>query len=136
VGRADVVPSVDDAWLEASEELALIPEWRRLGARALLIAPLVAGGETLGALTLISVDGRSFGAEQQALAEKYAAVAAGALANAKLYGHRAARESSAGRRARCRVARSAQSDQRDRDVRARPRGDARRATRRRESSCC
>jgi len=85
-GRADVVPSVDDAWLESSEETALIPEWQRLGARALLIMPLVAGGETLGALTLISVDGRSFGAEQQALAEKYAAVAAGALANAKLYG--------------------------------------------------
>ena len=85
-GRAEVVTSVDDAWLEASEELALIPEWQRLGARALLIAPLVAGGETLGALTLISVDGRSFGSEQQALAEKYAAVAAGALANAKLYG--------------------------------------------------
>jgi PAS domain S-box-containing protein len=85
-GRADVVPSVDDAWLEASEELTLIPEWRRLGARSLLIVPLVAGGEALGALTLISVDGRSFGAEQQALAEKYAAVAAWALANAKLYG--------------------------------------------------
>jgi len=30
--------------------------------------------------------GRSFGGEQQALAEKYAAVAAGALANANLYG--------------------------------------------------
>ena len=85
-GRAEVVPSVDDAWLEASEEVALIPEWRRLGAPALLIMPLVAGGETLGALTLIGVDGRSFGTEQQALAEKYAAVAAGALANAKLYG--------------------------------------------------
>jgi PAS domain S-box-containing protein len=85
-GRADVVPSVDDAWLESSEEPTLIPEWQRLGARALLIMPLVAGGETLGALTLISVDGRSFGSEQQALAEKYAAVAAGALANAKLYG--------------------------------------------------
>ena len=85
-GRTDLVPSVDDAWLDASEEPALIPEWRRLGARALLVVPLVAAGQSLGALTLISVDGRSFGAEQQALAEKFAAIAAGALANAKLYG--------------------------------------------------
>jgi signal transduction histidine kinase len=85
-GRAERVPSVDDAWLEANEEPTLIPEWRRLGARTLLIVPLTAGGQALGALTLISVDGRSFGVEQQALAEKYAGVAAGALANAKLYG--------------------------------------------------
>jgi len=68
----------------------LIPEWRRLrvgeGARALLIVPLAAGPQTIGALTLIGVDGRSFSAERQGLAEKYAAVAAGALANARLYG--------------------------------------------------
>jgi len=87
-GRTESVPLVDDAWLEANEEPALIPDWRRLGTRerALLILPLTAGGQTLGALTLIGVDGRSFNAEQQVLAEKYAAVAAGALANAKLYG--------------------------------------------------
>ena len=89
-GRAELVPSIDDAWLEANEEPALIPEWRRLrvgkGARALLIVPLAAGPQTIGALTLIGVDGRSFSAERQGLAEKYAAVAAGALANARLYG--------------------------------------------------
>jgi len=89
-GRADVVASIDDAWLEANEEPALIPEWHRLRARTLLIMPLTAAGQTLGALTLVGVEsengGRSFGGEQQALAEKYAAVAAGALANANLYG--------------------------------------------------
>ncbi|HEV8218271.1 MAG TPA: ATP-binding protein, partial [Gemmatimonadaceae bacterium] len=85
-GRTEVVPSVYDAWLEANEEPALIPEWRRLGARALLIVPLGSGPQMLGALTLIAVDGRTFSAEGQVLAEKYAAVAAGALANARLYG--------------------------------------------------
>jgi PAS domain S-box-containing protein len=85
-GRAEVVSSIDDSWLEANEELALIPEWRRLGARALLIVPLSAGAQKLGSLTLIGVNDRSFGSEQQLLAEKYAALAAGALANAKLYG--------------------------------------------------
>ena len=85
-GRAELVRSVDNEWLEANEELALIPEWQRLGARALAIVPLTSGAQTLGALTLIGVDGRTFDEEQQALAEKYAAVASGALANATLYG--------------------------------------------------
>jgi signal transduction histidine kinase len=57
-----------------------------LGARALAIVPLTSGAQTLGALTLIGVDGRTFDEERQALAEKYAAVASGALANATLYG--------------------------------------------------
>ena len=85
-GRADLVTSVDDAWLEANEEPALIPEWRRLGARTLLIVPLTSGAQRLGALTFIGVDGRSFGDEHQALAEKYAAIAGGAVSNATLYG--------------------------------------------------
>jgi len=87
-GRAENVALVDEAWLEANEEPAVIPDWRRLGGRerALLVLPLTAGGQTLGALTLIGVDGHTFNAERQALAEKYASVAAGALANAKLYG--------------------------------------------------
>ena len=85
-GRAEVVPSVDNEWLEANEEPALIPEWQRLGARALAIVPLTSGAQTLGAVTLIGVDGRTFDEERQALAEKYAAVASGALANATLYG--------------------------------------------------
>lgn len=85
-GRAELVASVDEAWLDGNEEQISIPEWRRLGARSLLIVPLTAAGQTLGALTLVAVDRRSFGAEQLALSEKYAGVAAGALANARLYG--------------------------------------------------
>ncbi len=85
-GRAEVVPLVDDGWLEANEELALIPEWQRLGARSLLILPLTSATGTFGALTLIGVHDRSFGDDQRALGDKYAAVAAEALANATLYG--------------------------------------------------
>jgi PAS domain S-box-containing protein len=84
-GRTELVSAVDDEWLEGNEEVALIPEWRRLGARSLLIVPIASGTRTLGALTLIGIDGRRFGEDQQALAEKYAAVAGGALANATLY---------------------------------------------------
>src|SRR5689334_21945701 len=68
-GRAEVVPLLDDGWLEANEELALIPEWRRLGARTLLIVPLTAGGRTFGALTFVGVEGRTLSGDQQALGE-------------------------------------------------------------------
>jgi len=57
-GRAELVPAVDDGWLEANEELRLIPEWQRLGARTLLIVPLTSASQTLGALTLIGVNDR------------------------------------------------------------------------------
>jgi len=84
-GRAELVPAVDDGWLEANEELRLIPEWQRLGARTLLIVPLTSASQTLGALTLIGVNDRSFGEDERTLADKYATIAAGALANATLY---------------------------------------------------
>jgi PAS domain S-box-containing protein len=85
-GRRELVNDVTDDWLEANADSPAIPLWRQIGPRALLILPLQAGGDTLGALTLIRVgDGDGFDAERTALAEKYAAVAAAALANARLY---------------------------------------------------
>ena len=84
-GRAELVPAVDDGWLEGNEELGLVPEWQRLGARTLLIVPLASASQTLGALTLIGVNDRSFGEDERALADKYTAIAAGALANATAY---------------------------------------------------
>ncbi|HWH50887.1 MAG TPA: ATP-binding protein [Gemmatimonadaceae bacterium] len=87
-GRRELVTHVDDDWLEANADSAVIPLWRQIGPRALLILPLQAGGDTLGALTLIRVGGGAgdgFDAERTALAEKYAIVAAAALANARLY---------------------------------------------------
>ena len=85
--RREVVLAVDDDWLDASEDPANIPHWRALGARSLLIVPLVAGDEAFGALTLISTDlAREFSADVRLLADKFAATAARTLENARLYG--------------------------------------------------
>ncbi len=83
--RREHVEVVDDDWLEGNADPGAIPHWRALGARSLLIAPLRAGGDTLGALTLISTDERGFDAERRMVADKFATVAATALANARLY---------------------------------------------------
>jgi len=85
--RRELVPVVDEDWLDANEEPSLIPHWRSLGARSLLTLPLVAGDEAFGALTLIAVDpSREFSADARNLADKFAATAATTLENARLYG--------------------------------------------------
>lgn len=85
--RTELVDQVDQDWLDANEELAATPHWRALGARSLLIVPLTVGETTFGALTLVAVDpARRFSPDRRALAEKYAATAAAALENARLYG--------------------------------------------------
>jgi len=85
--RRELVATIDDDWLEANEDPAMIPHWRALGARALLTLPLVAGDEAFGALTLISVNPeRVFSTDARALADKFAATAATTLENARLYG--------------------------------------------------
>lgn len=83
--RRELVPFIDDEWLEANTEPELIEQWRSLGAQSALILPLHAGGETYGALTLLCDKPDGFDADQQALAEKFVAAAATALANARLY---------------------------------------------------
>jgi len=83
--RRELVDSVDEDWLETSAEAETVPHWRALGVSSLLILPLHAAGETLGALTLIRSETSGFDAERRALADKYAISAATALANAKLY---------------------------------------------------
>jgi PAS domain S-box-containing protein len=84
--RRELVPVIDDEWLEANEEPALMEHWRALGAHSMMTLPLVIGADALGALTLIATTpGREFPAEQRALAEKFAMVAATTLENARLY---------------------------------------------------
>jgi PAS domain S-box-containing protein len=83
--RRQLVGAIDDDWLEVNAEPEVIPHWRAMGATSALILPLHAGGETLGALTLIRAGTSAFDAEHIALADKYAAVAATAAANARLY---------------------------------------------------
>ena len=84
--RAELVPAIDENWLEANEERAAIAAWRRLGATSMLIVPIVTSDEVLGALSLIAVDAaRRFTDDDRGLATKFAAVAASTLQNARLY---------------------------------------------------
>lgn len=84
--KPETILAIDEEWLEANEEPSAVAAWQALGARSLLIVPLVAGDETLGALTLIIVDPqRGITAETSALALKFAAAAAITLENAQLY---------------------------------------------------
>lgn len=86
-GKSELVPEIDDAWLEAHEEDAqAIALWRRTGVKSMLVVPLVVGERTLGAVSLLALNGRpSFPADIRSLAEKYAAQASLALENARLY---------------------------------------------------
>jgi PAS domain S-box-containing protein len=83
--RRELVDAIDEDWFEGNADPGAIPHWRVLGARSLLIVPLHAAGETLGALTLIRTRGDGFDAEQRVLAEKFATSAAATLANGRLY---------------------------------------------------
>ncbi|HEY2165433.1 MAG TPA: ATP-binding protein [Gemmatimonadaceae bacterium] len=84
-GRLEHVEVIDDEWLESSADPEAAPHWRAIGAKSILVLPLVAG-DTRGALTLIRAgDARPFDQDQRALGEKFARVAATALQNAHLY---------------------------------------------------
>jgi len=84
-GRWEMVDRVDDDWLEASADPEAVEHWRALGATSILILPLGAG-DPRAALTLIRVgDGGHFDQQSRILGEKFAASAATALQNARLY---------------------------------------------------
>jgi PAS domain S-box-containing protein len=83
--RPEVAESIDDDWLEGNADPEVIPHWKALGARSLLILPLHSGGDTIGAITLIRTTVQGFDAENRMTAQKYAVSAATALANARLY---------------------------------------------------
>lgn len=84
--RPELVARIDDDWLEANEEPAAAAAFRALGARSLLIVPLVVGEEIFGALTLIAIDpAREYTPDRVALAMKFAAAAAVTIENAQLY---------------------------------------------------
>ena len=86
-GKTELITNIDDDWIEAHEELPLVPAWRTVGMHSLLIVPLNAGGSALGALSLLLVDPRrTFTVDLQSLAEKFAQPVALSLVNASLYG--------------------------------------------------
>ena len=83
--RREIVERVDDDWLEGADDPSLVPHWRPLGARSLVIVPLHVGGQALGALTLVRTSDAPIDAERKSLIDKYALAAASALENARLY---------------------------------------------------
>ena len=83
-----LVETVTDEWIEAhSETPDLLERQRAVGATSLILVPLVARGEALGVMTVISVrPDRRYGADDVALAEQLAERAAFAIDNARLFG--------------------------------------------------
>jgi PAS domain S-box-containing protein len=84
-GRAELVETIDEDWLESSADPETAPHWRAIGATSILVLPVVAG-DTRGALTLIRAGSAGpFDQQQRGLGEKFAQVSATALQNAQLY---------------------------------------------------
>lgn len=83
--RRELVETIDDEWFEGNADPEMIPHWRALGIQSLLILPLFAGGETLGAITFIRTTRGGFDAERRNVAEKFTRAAAAVLENARLY---------------------------------------------------
>jgi serine phosphatase RsbU (regulator of sigma subunit)/PAS domain-containing protein len=91
-GRHLIVSEIPDADLVAyardAEHLEML---RAIGLASLIVVPLAAGGQTLGALTLArSTPGRTFDVADLELAEELARRAGTAVLNARLYTERSA----------------------------------------------
>lgn len=89
-GRAEIVNDVTDDWLRAHCEgpikAAESAEIGQLGIRSLLIVPLVARGQPVGVLTLMSLNTACvYDSTDLVLAENFAGRAALAVDNARLY---------------------------------------------------
>ncbi|MBI4493702.1 MAG: PAS domain S-box protein [Chloroflexi bacterium] len=86
-GQAELYPDVSEAWLRATiRETGRLHILGALGARSLMLVPLLARGGTLGALTFaLAESGRHYGPEDLALAEDLARRCALAIDNARLY---------------------------------------------------
>jgi PAS domain S-box-containing protein len=85
-GRPEMIPEVGDTLLRAlSHDEQQLSIYRSLGLGSLLIVPLVARGETRGAMGFFSEAVHRYGAEEAALAQDLALLAALAVDNARLY---------------------------------------------------
>ena len=83
-----VVAAPDAEWFEANDERDTLATWSAVRPTRLAILPLVSGDRAIGAITLIGAGPLPGGDEPgdvPALAQKYAAVAATAIDNARLY---------------------------------------------------
>ncbi len=86
-GQSVLYPEIADDLLVATcrdaEHLALV---RGLGLKSAIVVPLIANGQTLGAITLVAAEsGRHFSEADLPFAEDLAARAAAAAENARLY---------------------------------------------------
>jgi PAS domain S-box-containing protein len=85
-GRAEIIPEVGDTLLHAlSRDDHQLAIYRGLGLGSMLIVPLVARGETRGAMGFFSEAPHRYGPEEAALAQDLALLAALAVDNARLY---------------------------------------------------
>jgi PAS domain S-box-containing protein len=82
-GTLELLPDVSDDWLESYCDQEELPLMRALGARSLLLMPLVTGGRPLGVLTIGTArDGARLSDDDVALAAGVADRAALAITNA------------------------------------------------------
>ena len=90
-GTSLIVPHIDDedlaAYARDAEHLEML---RATGMASLMTVPLVAGGQTVGALTLARTDPRPFDDADRELAEELGRRAGTAVLNARLYTERSA----------------------------------------------
>ncbi|CAN5773262.1 hypothetical protein BH23GEM9_BH23GEM9_37520 [soil metagenome] len=85
-GSPEMVPEVSDAYLNAiSQTPDHLRIYRSLGMGSLLIVPLVAHGQTRGAMGFFSARPRRYGPDEAALAQDLAMLSALAVDNARLY---------------------------------------------------
>jgi PAS domain S-box-containing protein len=90
-GRSELYPALRSDQIEAAArgDPEILDILRTLDIRSVIIVPLVAGGQTLGAMQFVLAEsGRSYDADDLRLAEDVAGRAALALENARLYGER------------------------------------------------
>ena len=92
--KAELLPDVDDSWLEAHGSHEELTAMRTLGVRSLIIVPLITRQQVLGAMTIgVGDPHRRLDSFDLTLAQALADRASLAIANAQLY--EAARHASA-----------------------------------------
>jgi PAS domain S-box-containing protein len=92
-GKSEVYAAITDELLvESTDDPKVLEILRQLNLRSVMIVPLLARGQTLGAITFCSSDsGRSYGPEDVALAEELARHAGQAIDNTRLFSETQAR---------------------------------------------
>lgn len=88
-GKSDLYPEITDEMLvRAARDPEHLRVLREVGLRSVMVVPLVARGQTLGAMTFVTAESdRRYGHEDLELAEALASRTAVAIDNARMYAH-------------------------------------------------